>query len=112
MLSALDYQVIRKVQHIIRNLGNHPYLKALIKLYKISNDNRFDRLWHQTDLGDRKPTELLSELCTLLGESCSAGIDLGKLLRKLFLDRLPLIPSPFNFSRFPATNPRPNGATP
>ena len=74
MLGALDYRVIRKVQHIIRNPGNQPYQtlkQALIKLYKISDDNRFDRLLHQTDLGDRKPSELLSELRTLLGESCS-----------------------------------------
>ena len=91
MLGALDYRVIRKVQHIIRNPGNQPYqsLKALIKLYKISDDNHFDRLLHQTDLGDRKPTELLSELRTLLGESGNVGIDFDKLLRKLFLDRLP-----------------------
>ena len=92
MLGALDYPVIRKVQHIIRNPGNHPYQtlkQALIKLYKISDDNRLDRLLHHTDLGDRKSTELLSELRTLLGESCNVGTDLEKLLRKLFLDRLP-----------------------
>ena len=92
MLSALDYQVIRKVQHIIQNPGNQPYQtlkQALIKLYKISDDNHLDRLLHQTDSGDRKPTELLSELRTLPGESCNVGTDLDKLLRKLFLDRLP-----------------------
>ena len=92
MLGALDYRVIRKVQHIIRNPGNQPYQtlkQALIKLYKISDDNLLDRLLHQTDLGDRKPTELLSELRTFLGESCNVGTDLDKLLRKLFLDRLP-----------------------
>ena len=92
ILSALDYQVIRKVQNIIRNPGNQPYQtlkQALIKLYKISDDNRLDRLLHQTELGDRKPTELLSELHSLLGESCNVGPDLDKLLRKLFFDRLP-----------------------
>ena len=62
---------------------------SLIKLFKISDDNRFDRLLHQTGLGDRQPIELLSELRTLLGESCNVGTDLGKLLRKLFLNRLP-----------------------
>ena len=92
MLGALDYRVIRKVQHIIWNPRNQPYQtlkKALIKLYKISDDNRFDRLLHQTDLGDRKPSELLSELRTLLGESCSDNADLNKLLHKFFLDKLP-----------------------
>ena len=92
MLGALDYQVIRKVQHIIRNPGNQPYQtlkQVLIKLYKISDDNRFDRLPHQTDLGDRIPSELLSESRTLLGESCSDNADLNKLLHKLFLDKLP-----------------------
>ena len=54
-----------------------------------SDHNRLDRLLHQTDLGDRKPTELLSELRSLLGESCNVGTDLDKLLRKLFLHRLP-----------------------
>ena len=61
----------------------------LIKLYKISDGNRFDRLLHQTDLGDRKPTELLSVLRTLLGESCSDNAEPSKLLHKLFLDKLP-----------------------
>ena len=92
MLGALDYSVIRKVQHIIGNPGKQPYQtlkQALIKLYKISDDNHFDRLLHQTDLGDRKLTEVLSELRTLLGESCNVGTDFGKLLRKLFLDQLP-----------------------
>ena len=85
MLGALDYPVIRKVQHIIRNPGNQPYQtlkQALIKLYKISDDNHFDRLLHHTDLGDRKLTEVLSE-------SCNVGTDFGKFLPKLFLDRLP-----------------------
>ena len=92
MLGALDYPVIRKIQHIIRKPGNQLYQalkQTLIKLYKISEDDRFDSLLHQTDLGDSKPTELLSELRTLLGESCNVGTDLDKLLRKLFLARLP-----------------------
>ena len=92
MLGALDYLVIRKVQHIIRNPRNQPhqsFKKVLIKLYKISDGNRFDCLLHQTNLGDRKPLELLSELRTLLGESCSDNADLNKLLHKLFLDKLP-----------------------
>ena len=112
MLSALDYQVICKVQHIIRNPGNQTYQtlkQALIKLYKISDDNRFDRLLHQTDLGDRKPTELLSELRTLLGESCNVGTDLDKLLRKLFLNRLP--PQVRLFLAGSPQLPEPNGAT-
>ena len=65
MLGPLGYPVIRKVQHIIRNSGNQPYQtlkQALIKLYKISDDNHFDRLLHQTNSIDRKPSELLSEL--------------------------------------------------
>ena len=74
MLGALDYRVIHKVQHIIRNPGNQLYQslkKALIKLYKISDNDRFDHLLHHSDLGDRKPSELLSELRNLLVEWCS-----------------------------------------
>ena len=42
MLGALDYPIICKVQHIIRNPGNCPYQtlkQALIKLYKISKES-------------------------------------------------------------------------
>ena len=90
-VGALDYNVIRRVQNIIRNPGNQRYQslkKTLMKLYKMSDNDRLDRLLHQTDVGDRKPSKLLSELRTLLGESCSDNTDLTKLLTKLFLDKL------------------------
>ena len=80
MLCALDYNVICKVQNIIRNPGNQPYQslkQALLKLYKISDNNRFDQLLNRTNLDDRKPSELLSELHTVLGASCSDNADLN-----------------------------------
>ena len=86
MLCALN--VICKVQNIMRNPGNQPYQslkQALLKLYKISDNNRFDHLLNRTNLDNRKPSELLSELHTLLGASCSDNADLNKLLSKLFL---------------------------
>ena len=89
MLGALDYCIIRKVQPIIRNQPYQRLKRALIKLYKISDNDRYDCLLHYTDLGNRKLSELLSELRTLLGESCSNNADLSKLLHKLFLDKLP-----------------------
>ena len=64
----------------------------MLKLYKINNNDRFDHLLHRTNLGYRKPSELLSELRTLLGASrhaCCNNADLNKLLKKLFLDKLP-----------------------
>ena len=92
MLDTLDYNVIRRVQNIIRNPGNQTYhslKKALIELYKISDNDRFDHLLHRIDLGDRKPSELLSEFRKLLGESYSENTYPSKLLTKLFLDKLP-----------------------
>ena len=89
MLGALDYRVIREIQPINRNQPYQSLKRALIKLCKISDNDRYNRLLHYTDLGDRKPLELLSELRTLLGESCSDNAGLSKLLHKLFLDKLP-----------------------
>ena len=91
MLSALDYHVIRKVQHIIRNPGHQSYLslkQAFLKLYKISDNDLFDQLLYRTNLNDREPYELLFELRTLLGTSRSDNVDLNKLLSKLLLDNL------------------------
>ena len=82
-MGALDYNVIRKVQHIICNPGYQPYQslkQALLKLCKISDNDQFVQLLNRTNLGDRKPFEFLSKLRTPLGASSSDNANLNKLL--------------------------------
>ena len=87
MLGALYYKVISKVPHIVRNPGfrSHQSLKeALIHLYKVSDDDRFDQLLNGVELGDRKSSELLSQI-RLLNPSGNQHADLNKLQEKICL---------------------------
>ena len=93
VLAALDFNVIRKIQYVVRNPGPNPYLflkQALVKSYAISENDRFDILLNRLELGDRKPTELLAEMRVLLDAFGSNKPELNPLLKKLLLDKLPL----------------------
>ena len=72
----------------------------------MTDNDCFDQLLHRTNLGDRKPSELLSKLRTLLGKSCSDSAHLNKLLSKLFL--ISCASGQHDFDQFPAANFRAN----
>ena len=91
MLGTLFYHIIRKVQQIIHAVGQQPFQslrEALIKLFCTSDYDRFHQLSNRTELGNCKPSELLSEMCTHLKALGSQNADLNKLLEKSFLDKL------------------------
>ena len=92
MLGAFDYKVISKVPYIVRNPGLRPYQslkKTLIHLYNVRDNARFAQLLNVFEFGDRKPSELLSQMRFLLNTSGNQNAVLNKMLKKLFLDKLP-----------------------
>ena len=90
MIGTLNYKINFQVQLIACNPSSRPYqsLKvALLHLYKISDNDRFDQLFNCTKLGDGKRSELLSEMRTLLRASGTQS--LNKLLENHFSIKLP-----------------------
>ena len=92
-LNSLDLKSIRKVQHVVRNPGMFPYTNlktTLAKTYRLCENDRLDKLFHNTELGDRKPSELLLEMRYLLDAFNTSDSQSQAVLRKLFLDKLPV----------------------
>ena len=90
LLAALDLRHFRYLEHVLPNLdAQNAYSKAksvLLQHFAPSSDDKLERLLNRSRLSDRtSPSRLLAEMCSLLGESGSQD----RLLRKLFLDRLP-----------------------
>ena len=88
-LSSLDLRHLQRVEHVLLDLDtvySYSYLKAaLVKAFGQTEEHKLYQLLHACDLGHRKPTELLAEMRKLLG-----GKGSPLLLKKLFMDRLPL----------------------
>ena len=92
VLSALDLKYIQKIQHVVRSPTTHPYQdikSALIKACKLNENDRLDILFNRTELGDRKPSEMLSHMRLLLEAYDVNNTQTNAVLRKLFLDKLP-----------------------
>ena len=90
VLHSLPYEVVCDVKDIIAAPGNEPYellKKTLVSRTSISERDRLRQLLSNEDLGDRKPTQLLRHMQTLLGPK-QAEFD-QELLRELFTQRLP-----------------------
>ena len=90
LLAALDMRHSQVLEHVLPDLNvQNAYSKAKIVLlqhFAPSSDDKLERLLHQSRLSDRtSPSRLLAEMRSLLGE---IGLQ-DRLLRKLFLDRLP-----------------------
>ena len=92
-LNSLDLKNIRKAQHVVRNPGMFPYANlkpALAKTYRLCENNCLDQLFHNTELGNRKPSKLLHEMRYLLDAFNTSDFQSQAVLRKLFLDKLPV----------------------
>ena len=84
--------MIQKIQHVVRSPSSYPYQdikKALIKACKLNENDRLDILFNRTELGDRKPSEMLSEMRQLLEAYDADNAQTNAVLKKLFLDKLP-----------------------
>ena len=91
-LGDLDIKMIQKIQHVVRSPTSYPYQdvkKALIKACKLNENERLDILLNQTELGDRKPSEMQSEMRQLLEAYDADNTQTNAVLKKLFLDKLP-----------------------
>ena len=69
VLGALDIKMIQKIQHVVRSPTSYPYQdvkKALIKACKVNENDCLDIFFNRTELGDRKPCEMPSEMRQLL----------------------------------------------
>ena len=90
LLAALDIRHFRFLEHVLPDLNaQNAYSKTksvLLQHFAPSSDDKLERLLNGSRLSDRtSPSRLLAEMRSLLGESGSQD----RLLRKLFLDRLP-----------------------
>jgi len=63
--------------------------EALMKRCKSNENERLSILFNQTELGDKRPSELLEEMRELLGAYDPTNQQTNALLKKIFLDKLP-----------------------
>ena len=92
VLNALELKQIQSIQHVIRSSTANPYRaikQALIKSYKLNENDRLDVLFNRSQVGDRKPSELLNEMRQLLDAYDAHNLQTNAVLKKLFLDKLP-----------------------
>ena len=85
LLGSFDQRHLKKVERHLTQLGSQPYSQikqALILAYTPSKEQDINELLYHTQLGDRKPSDLLEKMRKLL------ETDNTHLLKKLFLDKL------------------------
>ena len=61
--------MMQKIQHVVQSPTSYSFQdvkKALIKAYKLNENDHLDILFNRTELGDRKPSEMLSKMRQLL----------------------------------------------
>ena len=90
IVTALPSDVITEITDILANPGADPYdaiKQALLTRTTISERERLRLLLAKEDLGDRKTTQLLRHMQSLLGQDATTFDQ--KLFRELFLQRLP-----------------------
>nr|VZI28486.1 unnamed protein product [Spirometra erinaceieuropaei] len=89
LLEVLPANIISQVQPLlVKPPADAPYsaLKAeILSLNAVSDRQRYHQLIKEESLGDRKPSELLRRMRTLLGDM---QVD-EKLVKEMFLERLP-----------------------
>ena len=91
LMRSLDLHHLQSVEQCLARLNSdlpYSHLKsALLQNYQPSESTRLDKLLYFTQLGDKKPSNLLFEMQKLLGNE--VAIHNKPLLKKLFLDKLP-----------------------
>ncbi|BHF76280.1 hypothetical protein SprV_0501937800 [Sparganum proliferum] len=89
LVEVLPASIISQVQPLlVKPPADAPYsaLKAeILRLNAVSDRQRYNQLIKEESLGDRKPSELLRRMRTLLGDM---QVD-EKLVKEMFLERLP-----------------------
>ncbi|BHF82909.1 hypothetical protein SprV_0802604800 [Sparganum proliferum] len=89
LVEVLPANIISQVQPLlVKPPADAPYsaLKAeILRLNAVSDRQRYHQLIKEESLGDRKPSELLRRMRTLLGDM---QVD-EKLVKEMFLERLP-----------------------
>lgn len=92
VLAALPQDVLETVLDFIEEpppLGVYDKFKAtLVERHSLSEERRIEKLLSSEEIGDRKPSEFLRSLKQLAGAS---GIMSDKLIKKLWLRRLPQV---------------------
>ena len=84
--------MIQKFQHVVRPYPYQDVKKALIKACELNENDCLDILFNRTELGNRKPSEMLSEMRQLLEAYDADNTQTNAVLKKLFLDKLPQQP--------------------
>ena len=88
VVAALDQETSSRVIDILSNppeTGKYESLKeTLLGIFNLSNRDRAAKLLHPHGLGDRKPSELMDEMLSLLG-----GHEFCILAQQLFLEQMP-----------------------
>ena len=76
----------------IRSLTANPYRaikQALIKSYKLNENDPLDILFNRSQLGDRNPSELLIEMRQLLDAYDAHNSQTNAVFKQIYLDKLP-----------------------
>lgn len=88
VISALDQSTASRIIHVLSNPpaeGKYDNLKKkLLETFGLSRRDRADKLLHMSGLGDRKPSELMDEMLSLL-----EGHTFCLLAEQIFLEQLP-----------------------
>jgi hypothetical protein len=88
VLAALDCDTLQPIADLVaRPPKKHKYetiKKRLISMYADSQERQLRKLLNEMELGDRKPSQLLSEMKTLAGSQINKDV-----LKTLWLQQLP-----------------------
>lgn len=89
VVSALPPHIVDEVDDILSSPGDQPYLsikEAVIQRIGLSDKQRLTKLLEDTELGDRKPSQLLRHMRHLAGNAKTEDT----FFRELWLKRLPV----------------------